>query len=280
MYTPRTIKQIIPAHATSDGDGVKIARVAGFQHPNFSPFLMLDELKSDESKDYVGGFPPHPHRGIETLTYMLNGHFQHRDHMGNVGELRSGGAQWMAAGRGVIHSEMPIMTDGQLHGFQLWINQPAAQKMTPAKYKDFQPESIVEKAFEGNILRVMAGELTANQTQITASLTDTAAEAVVADWRVQQASSIELNVPSTHNTLVYAYKGSLTIEGKPLAQGELAVLSAGEIINLSADDAGALILSGEPLNEPVAHYGPFVMNSMQEIEQTINDYNSGVFETY
>lgn len=123
MTKDREIRQTVPAQPTSDGDGVKIQRIAGFQRPNFSPFLMLDELKADSQADYIGGFPPHPHRGIETLTYMLQGHFQHRDQMGNVGELRSGGAQWMAAGHGVIHSEMPIMQEGQLHGFQIWINQ-------------------------------------------------------------------------------------------------------------------------------------------------------------
>ncbi len=144
MSTFREIRQLIPAQPTADGDGVKIRRVAGFNHASFSPFLMMDELKSEDRADYIGGFPPHPHRGIETLTYMLKGHFQHRDHMDNVGELRSGGAQWMAAGRGVIHSEMPIMKEGELHGFQIWINQPAKNKMQPAQYHDFQPETITE----------------------------------------------------------------------------------------------------------------------------------------
>ena len=144
MSTVREIRQLIPSQPTADGDGVKIRRVAGFNNASFSPFLMMDELKSDDHADYVGGFPPHPHRGIETPTYMLKGHFQHRDHMNNVGELRSGGAQWMAAGRGVIHSEMPIMQDGMLHGFQIWINQPAKDKMKPAQYHDCQPATITE----------------------------------------------------------------------------------------------------------------------------------------
>lgn len=144
MSQLRKIHKIINATPTSDGDGVKIRRVAGFNNAAFSPFLMVDELNSEQRADYVGGFPPHPHRGIETLTYMLQGHFQHEDHMGNVGQLRSGGAQWMAAGRGVIHSEMPIMQDGELHGFQIWINQPARDKMKPAQYHDFQPERITE----------------------------------------------------------------------------------------------------------------------------------------
>jgi redox-sensitive bicupin YhaK (pirin superfamily) len=285
MTQLKTIKQVIPAHPTSDGDGVKISRVAGFQNSSFSPFLMLDELKSDQSKDYVGGFPPHPHRGIETLTYMKNGHFQHRDHMGNVGELRGGGAQWMAAGRGVIHSEMPIMTDGQLHGFQLWINQPASHKMQPAKYKDFQPESIVEvsvKEAPTAPLRLLAGEVSIGGQHYQAALTDTAAKATVADWFAPTPATVEMNLPSTHNTMLFVYKGEMRVNGDSIKQGELALLTPGELLQLHSivEDSGALLLSGEPINEPVVHYGPFVMNSMQEIEQAINDYNSGVFETY
>jgi redox-sensitive bicupin YhaK (pirin superfamily) len=281
----RTVKQLIAAHPTSDGDGVKISRVAGFQNSHFSPFLMLDELKSDQSKDYVGGFPPHPHRGIETLTYMKHGHFQHRDHMGNIGELRGGGAQWMAAGRGVIHSEMPIMTDGELHGFQLWINQPASQKMTPAKYKDFQPESIVEVPLheqQNSPLRLLAGEIGVEGKTYQAALTDTAAEATVADWAPESEQSLQFEVPQSHNTLLFVYKGEMNMDNHTIKQGQLAVLSAGDAVALisAAIPSGVLILSGEPINEPVAHYGPFVMNTMQEIEQTIQDYNSGVFETY
>ena len=282
MNTLRVIEQLIPARATSDGDGVKIRRVAGFNHGRFSPFLMVDELKSDHSADYIGGFPPHPHRGIETLTYMLQGHFQHRDQMGNVGELRSGGAQWMAAGRGVIHSEMPIMEQGQLHGFQIWINQPAKHKMAPAQYHDFQPETITEYSADAlGTLRLIAGKLAINGQTLQGPLTQTGVATIVADWRAQSSSDIALVIPEQYNVLLYAYQGEVNVAGKSLKRGELAVLSRNSALQLSAHEAsGVLILAGEPINEPVVHYGPFVMNSHQEIEQAIADYNAGLFSTY
>lgn len=282
MSNSRKINQIIRAHATSDGDGVKIKRVAGFNNAQFSPFLMMDELKSDQRADYVGGFPPHPHRGIETLTYMMKGHFQHKDHMGNVGELRSGGAQWMAAGRGVIHSEMPIMEEGDLHGFQIWINQPARDKMKPAQYFDFQPEMITEHATpELGLLRVLAGSVTANSQLVKGPLDKTGVDLTVSDWRAEQGQQVSIATPEAFNMMVYSYQGSLTIGGKQLKQGEMALLTKGELAELSAlESVGALVFSGQPIDEPVVHYGPFVMNSMAEIEQTIHDYNSGVFETY
>ncbi len=282
MSQPRTIAQIIPSQATSDGDGVKIRRIAGFNNARFSPFLMLDELKADEKKDYVGGFPPHPHRGIETLTYMMQGHFQHKDHMGNVGELRDGGAQWMAAGRGVIHSEMPIMTDGNLHGFQIWINQPAAMKMTPAQYHDFQPETITEyREPDLGLLRVLAGSFICQDKTLTGPLTKTSATVNIADWKAGPGNELTLTTDSAHNAMVYIYAGSVSLAGKPLMQGELALLSAGEALELVANDnVGAMIFTGQPINEPVVHYGPFVMNTIQEIEQAINDYNQGKFANY
>lgn len=282
MSTHREIRQIIPAQPTSDGDGVKIQRIAGFNNAAFSPFLMVDELKSDKRADYVGGFPPHPHRGIETLTYMLKGHFEHKDHMGNVGSLRSGGAQWMAAGQGVIHSEMPIMQDGDLHGFQIWINQPARDKMKPAQYHDFQPETITEFRDETiGLLRVLAGDITANDTALQGPLTKTGVAATIADWQAVAGSEVVLQTPRQHNVMLYAYKGSIKVDERVLMQGEFALLSGGDLISMLAHDtSGVLVFSGEPINEPVVHYGPFVMNSIQEIEQAINDYNSGLFETY
>lgn len=282
MNTQREIRQIIPAQPTSNGDGVKIKRVAGFNNASFSPFLMVDELKSDQRKDYVGGFPPHPHRGIETLTYMLKGHFEHKDHMGNVGALRSGGAQWMAAGQGVIHSEMPIMQDGDLHGFQIWINQPARDKMKPAQYHDFQPETITEFRDETlGLLRVLAGDITANGTDLQGPLTRTGVPVTVADWQSHAGGAVTLQTPKHHNVMLYAYKGSIKVGERVLMQGEFALLSSGEAFSMTANDtSGVLIFSGEPINEPVVHYGPFVMNSIQEIEQAINDYNSGLFQTY
>lgn len=290
MTNVRAVDHVIAAHATSDGDGVKIQRVAGFNNARFSPFLMIDELKSDQSKDYVGGFPPHPHRGIETLTYMLQGHFQHRDHMGNVGELRSGGAQWMAAGRGVIHSEMPMMEEGALHGFQIWINQPSTHKMQPAQYHDFQSESIAEHQSEqSGLLRVIAGGFELhNQTdddsealRAQGPLQKTGVPLSVADWRSHSEQKVTLGTNVNHNAMTYVYKGSIKIGEKVISQGQLALLTKADLLSLaSLEDSGVLIFSGEPIDEPVVHYGPFVMNSMEEIEQTIQDYNNGVFETY
>ncbi|TMX38944.1 quercetin 2,3-dioxygenase [Vibrio rotiferianus] len=282
MSTVREIRQIIPSHATADGDGVKIRRVAGFNNTSFSPFLMVDELKSDQRADYVGGFPPHPHRGIETLTYMLTGHFQHRDHMDNVGELRSGGAQWMAAGRGVIHSEMPIMEDGELHGFQIWINQPARDKMSSAQYHDFQPETITEHRGETHgLVRVISGELKIGDEVIQGPLSKTGVPVTVADWRAHSGASLNLMTPNHHNMMTYVYKGSIKVGEHVVTQGEMALLSQAELVELQSDGtSGVLLFIGEPINEPVVHYGPFVMNSIDEIEQAIQDYNSGVFETY
>ncbi|MCG6239703.1 pirin family protein [Vibrio diabolicus] len=282
MSTFREIRQLIQSQPTADGDGVKIRRVAGFNNASFSPFLMMDELKSDDRADYVGGFPPHPHRGIETLTYMLKGHFQHRDHMDNVGELRSGGAQWMAAGRGVIHSEMPIMQEGELHGFQIWINQPAKNKMAPAQYHDFQPETITEfETQSSGVVRLIAGHLTINNERIQGPLTETGVAATVADWRAMVGHALNLTTEQDHNMMLYVYKGRIQVKDREINQGEMAILSKGEWVELQAEkESGALIFIGEPINEPVVHYGPFVMNSMEEIEQAIQDYNSGLFETY
>ncbi|MGU3792741.1 pirin family protein [Vibrio diabolicus] len=282
MSTFREIRQLIQSQPTADGDGVKIRRVAGFNNASFSPFLMMDELKSDDRADYVGGFPPHPHRGIETLTYMLKGHFQHRDHMDNVGELRSGGAQWMAAGRGVIHSEMPIMQEGELHGFQIWINQPAKNKMSPAQYHDFQPETITEfETQSSGVVRLIAGHLTINNERIQGPLTETGVAATVADWRAMVGHALNLTTEQDHNMMLYVYKGRIQVKDREINQGEMAILSKGEWVELQAEkESGALIFIGEPINEPVVHYGPFVMNSMEEIEQAIQDYNSGLFESY
>ncbi|MCG9677687.1 pirin family protein [Vibrio sp. Isolate24] len=282
MSQLREIRQIIPAHATSDGDGVKISRVAGFNKANFSPFLMMDELKSDQRSDYIGGFPPHPHRGIETLTYMLKGHFQHKDHMGNVGELRSGGAQWMAAGRGVIHSEMPIMQDGELHGFQIWINQPARDKMKPAQYHDFQPETITEYQDESlGVLRVLSGEVSVEGNVQQGPLSKTGVPLSVSDWRSETEQKIKLLTPQKFNMMLYVYQGEISVKERRVQQGEMALLSSGEVAELNANStSGVLIFQGEPIDEPVVHYGPFVMNSMQEIEKAISDYNSGEFEKY
>ncbi|MDO6708404.1 pirin family protein [Photobacterium sp. 1_MG-2023] len=273
----RGIQSIQRSHPSSDGDGVKIQRVHGFDNAAFSPFLMIDELKSDQAADYIGGFPPHPHRGIETLTYMLKGHFQHQDHLGNTGELKDGGAQWMSAGRGVIHSEMPMMSDGQLHGFQIWINLPASKKMLPAQYHDFQSEVIAEKQLgENNLIRVIAGDLTIDGDTITGPLQETGVPTTIADWRAAAGSHLNSCLNPDFQAMLYVYQGAIEIEGKQAVAGELVMLEAGEGLAMTAlEDTGLLLLSGMPIHETVVHYGPFVMNTMDEIEQAIRDYQAG-----
>ena len=273
----RQIQSLIPAHSSSDGDGVRIQRVHGFNNAQFSPFLMIDELKSISPDDYVGGFPAHPHRGIETLTYMLKGHFQHKDHMGNVGELSDGGAQWMSAGRGVIHSEMPIMTEGELHGFQIWLNLPAAKKMQPADYHDFQSDVITQlRQDDGSLIRVIAGDLTINGTTLAGPLQQTGVPVTIADWQTDGSASLNSCLNPDFQAMLYVYRGEIQLGENKVKQGTLALLGNGEGLALSADsEAGVLLLSGHPINEPVVHYGPFVMNTMDEIEQAIEDYQQG-----
>ncbi|ELR67853.1 Pirin-related protein [Photobacterium marinum] len=273
----RRIKQIIQSHASSDGDGVKIQRTHGFNNAQFSPFLMIDEIKSENPDDYIGGFPAHPHRGIETLTYMLNGHFQHKDHMGNVGELRDGGAQWMSAGRGVIHSEMPMVTDGNLHGFQIWLNLPASKKMSEAQYHDFQPEVITEKLLsDHSLVRVIAGDLTIRGETLTGPLQQTGVPTTIADWQASKGEHFSSCLNPDYQALLYVYQGHIEIEGVTAKAGQLVILDQGEGLSISAnDDSGVLLLSGIPIDEPIVHYGPFVMNTMEEIEQAISDYQEG-----
>lgn len=278
----RQLARVIKSRLTSDGDGVQILRVPGFDLPEFSPFLMIDELKSDNHSDYVGGFPSHPHRGIETFSYMVKGHFQHKDSMGNKGELKSGGVQWMASGRGIVHSEMPIMENGDLHGFQVWINQPASQKMQPACYQDMHTETIPEYVTEQTgLLRVLAGNTVVDGVNIESTLKKTGVAVGILDWRAQSKQNISVTTTASFNAMIYVYKGQVNFDGKYLNAGELAFLTKGELISLRASkDSGVLILSGQPIKEPIVHYGPFVMNTQEEIVEAISDYNSGQFDRY
>ncbi|WP_117232912.1 pirin family protein [Vibrio maerlii] len=282
MTTVRQVIKTLNAQPTSDGDGVKIKRISGFNIKQFSPFLMIDELRSDDSQDYIGGFPSHPHRGIETFSYMIKGHFQHKDSLGNSGQLRSGGAQWMASGRGIIHSEMPMMDEGQLHGFQIWINQHSTDKYEPAQYADFQPEMIPQLSSpELGTVRVLAGDSVINDILVESALEKSGTPINFIDWRAQVNQTLQTALNQDFNAMIYVYKGSLSVGDLALSEGQLGFLSKGEVVNLMANgDSGALILAGKPIDEPVVHYGPFVMNSMDEINQAINDYNQGLFETY
>jgi redox-sensitive bicupin YhaK (pirin superfamily) len=240
---------------------------------------MLDELSSDDPDDYIAGFPSHPHRGFETVTYMLDGHMLHEDHLGNRGDLLPGGAQWMTAGRGIIHSEMPQQERGRLRGFQLWINLPAAEKMKPAHYRDIRPEEIPSVALaDGGEARVIAGRIMDGVAAVDGPIQGLSTEPLYIDVRLPAGGSFTHELPAEHSAFIYAYEGSLAIgpaaERRTLAAQDAGVLSVGDRVEISATAGPArfLLLAARPLREPVVQYGPFVMNSREEIEQAIADY--------
>ena len=275
----RQIIQRINGMPASDGAGVKLTRSLGARPGlRMDPFLMLDEFSSDDAADYIGGFPPHPHRGFETVTYMLDGHMLHEDHLGNRGHLRAGDVQWMTAGRGVIHSEMPQQREGRMRGFQLWLNLPARTKMQPAAYRDIRAAEIPRAALPGGgELRLIAGRLVVAGQEMTGAVTAPDTEPVYADLRLPAGAHLDLPLPSGHAVALYLYEGELMVGGEALGARQLAVLGAGKgvVLTAGAAGAGALLLAGRPLGEPVAQYGPFVMNSRAEIDQALADYREG-----
>ena len=267
----RSLQRIIPAAPAADGDGVKIQRIAGREvNVQMDPFLLLDEIRSDDSSDYIGGFPPHPHRGFETLTYMFRGKLRHRDHLGNQGLLEDGGVQYMTAGRGIIHSEMPQQTDGLLHGIQLWLNLPAACKMQPPRYQDFPASSFSpRKLATGGSWTLLAGVLNGATGPIDTGTT----AAIIADIALTAGEQWQAAVSPDSNVLVYVVSGSTT----ELAPQQLGIYPGDQPLQLTAGNSGAriLLLAGRPLREPIRSYGPFVMNTQAEIEQAILDYQQG-----
>jgi len=280
----RTVKEIRRAHPSRDGDGVAIQRVVGMQHAGMDPILMIDELRSQRHEDIAGGFPPHPHRGMQTLTYMKRGGIIHEDSAGNRGEIRDGGAQWMSAGRGIIHSEMPTADSTGFHGFQLWINLPAAVKMSPPRYRDLPRQELPQREGEGFRATVIAGNWSlgipgAKAQAVTGPLQELAERASLADLELAPNATIEIVTAPAESALAYLYHGELLLAGNEIQAQQLLVTDRGERWQLQAGPRGAsaLLMRGEPLGEPVAHYGPFVMNSPQEIEQALRDYQSGNF---
>lgn len=272
----RTLEAIFISQATEDGAGVKINRnVVNGNLAYFDPFLMLDEILSESADDYIAGFPPHPHRGFETVTYMLEGKMRHQDHLGNTGLLKSGGVQWMTAGKGVIHSEMPEQESGKMHGFQLWINLPAKDKMQAARYQEFEPEQVPEVNIPHGVVRVIAGQF----QQQRGIVSEIATQASFLDIRLDAVRSEPLHIAtvSDDTVLIYVYKGCIHIAGEQIDRGSMAKLHAGdEVIITNHADCGFLFLAGQAINEPIANYGPFVMNTREEINQAIDDYNRGV----
>jgi redox-sensitive bicupin YhaK (pirin superfamily) len=285
----RTLKQIIPSIPTSDGAGVKLRRSLGSQRGlQVDPFLMLDEFYSDDPTDYIAGFPAHPHRGFETVTYMLDGHMRHEDHLGNRGDLKPGDVQWMTAARGIIHSEMPQQTEGRMRGFQLWINLPAKEKMKPAHYRDIPAQQIPSVQLpSGASAKVIAGTVQLHgQTAsgpVNAPSERLSTDPLYLDLQLPAGADIVVPVTRGHNTFLYVYEGEARVgpqeHMQTLPYRAAGVLSDGESVHIEGGAHGAqlLLLSARPLNEPVVQYGPFVMNTRQEIEQAVEDYRSGRF---
>ena len=277
--TNRSIVEIRNAHSSRDGDGVAIQRIAGMQHAGMDPVLMIDELRSDERQDFIGGFPPHPHRGMQTLTYMKQGGIVHEDSEENRGEIRSGGAQWMSAGRGIIHSEMPTQDSDGLHGFQLWVNLPRAQKMSAPQYRDVPLAGLAHWAEGNTAVTVIAGDWSFNGGPMTGPLEKLAEQAGIADAQLAPQAQLTVVTKPQAAVLGYVYDGDAQVGERSITHQQLFITSQGEQLTLSAGEqgAGVLLFQGMSLKEPVAHYGPFVMNTAEEIEQAIEDYQSGKF---
>lgn len=268
MNTIRQIDTLFHPHATTDGDGVSIMRTATAR---LDPFLMLDELHS--STPLVNGFPSHPHRGIETLTYMRQGGFEHRDHMGNHGIVGANSAQWLSAARGVIHSEMPVASDDGLHGFQLWINLPAARKMQAPAYR--QVDGLPQYQLRDGLISAVAGEWQIGKQILTSPLNELAAQARVLCVELHARAMVDIAVDDAETVLLYPFAGELA--NPTLAQRVLADTTPGNVLALRAGNQGVklLVLAGVPIGEPVVQYGPFVMNSREEIDQALRNYRDG-----
>ncbi len=271
----RKIKKIIEGIDTSDGAGVKLRRIIGGPDLNMlDPFLLFDEFGSENPDDYIAGFPPHPHRGFETITYMLNGKFRHKDSAGNEGLLTDGSVQWMTAGRGVIHSEMPEKTDGLVRGFQLWLNLPKKLKMIDPSYNDIPSQNIPEVNTDGGKVRIISGIYKGIEGP---GLPHTGMSYF--DVILNPSKGIEISLDNFWNTFIYVYSGEAIIENETIQKGQLAVLSEKGLLNFTSNKKSVLkciVISGEPLNEPVARGGPFVMNTKEEVLKAFNDYQQGV----
>ncbi|MGI9572737.1 pirin family protein [Alloalcanivorax xenomutans] len=275
----RQVLHTIRAMETSDGAGVRLKRALG-QNPavRLDPFLMLDAFSSDNPDDYIAGFPPHPHRGFETVTYLVEGHMRHRDHLGNEGDLQQGGVQWMTAGRGIIHEEMPQQEDGLLRGFQLWINLPAAEKMKPAGYRDIQDREIPRLDLPtGGQIKAIAGKVDLAGESLTAPVHGGSTDPLYLDVILRPGESVTISLTPGYNAFLYLFEGAVTVAEETVAVDHVAVLTDGDRVTLAAgrDGARLLLLAGRPLGEPVAQYGPFVMNTQEELEQALQDYRNG-----
>lgn len=275
----RQLQEVIKAQPSTDGAGVAIQRVAGFGHAGMDPVLMIDELRSEHREDFAAGFPSHPHRGMQTLTYMKHGGIIHEDSQGNRGEIRSGGAQYMSAGRGIIHSEMPTQDSAGLHGFQLWFNLPAAQKMEAPQYRDLPVEELTRGHGAGFRLTAVSGAWTVDNARLDGPLAELAPQAALADLTLAGSASVKVATEGGESVLAFIYDGSLHQRDAERGARQLLIFGGEGDLDLRAGSAGAgvLLLRGQPIREPVVHYGPFVMNTQAQIEDAIRDYQAGRF---
>ncbi len=277
---PRSIERVVTGVPTSDGAGVKLTRV--LTQPlqrRLDPFLMLDAFGTDRPEDYIGGFPDHPHRGFETITYMIDGRMRHRDSAGNEGLLENGSVQWMTAGRGVVHSELPEQENGRMEGFQLWLNLPAKDKMCAPWYRDIGaaelPRFTTAEGVQGKVIAgVSQGVQGAVQREVT--------EPLYLDLELPAGASFSQALPGGHNAFVYVYRGDIELAGRKLESRQMGILandpaSEGVQFKAGAQAARVLLIAGKPLNEPIAQYGPFVMNTKEELFQAVQDFQSGRF---
>ena len=271
------VEKIIKPILSSDGAGVKLKRSIGVEPNYYDPFLMLDEFGSEDKEDYIGGFPPHPHRGIETVTYMLHGEFEHEDSAGGKGRMKAGDVQWMKTGSGIIHSEMPAMSDGKLQGFQLWINMPAKLKMSKPEYIYINSKEMQTHKDSDKIVKTIAGKFEKAEGPIKGHNV----EPIYFDIELKKDKEFIFDLPITHNSLIYLVNGEIKIgekEHSKLANSNLILLSKGKKLKVKCvSNSKFLLISGKPINEQIARGGPFVMNTKSEILQAVNDYHNGTF---
>ncbi len=275
----RTVVEILAAQAASDGDGVKLLRVFGGGNlSRFDPFLMLDEFGSEAADDYIGGFPPHPHRGFETITYMLQGKMEHKDHLGNQGLLSDGDVQWMTAAHGIIHSEMPKQTAGKMRGFQIWLNLPAKSKLAKPAWQDLPADQVPLYTGKGFQIKAIAGRLQLDDLLVEGAFERPDTQPIYWDIHLAPQSSINIPLPKHFTGLVYTYEGLVNVGAVKVKARQLARLNdEGSLLvhNYTQEEARFLVLAGAKLKEPIVQYGPFVMNTREEIEQALSDYRDG-----
>jgi redox-sensitive bicupin YhaK (pirin superfamily) len=273
----RKVFGLVRGQQTSDGAGVTLKRViGGRQLPQLDPFLLFDEFGSDDPSGYIAGFPDHPHRGFETVTYMLEGRMRHKDNKGHEGVIGPGAVQWMTAGSGLVHSEMPEQEEGAMRGFQLWVNLPAKHKMIRPRYQEIPAERIpTHRPAPGVALKVVAGTVNG----IAGPIADISVDPVYIDLRLDAGTGHAIDLPAAHHAFVYLFDGTAEIAGTEVAAGQLAMLDLGPRLSIAGGKAGAalVVIAGRPLGEPITRYGPFVMNTREEIEQAFRDYQAGRF---